>query len=401
LLISIVLLALLYVLFQDYLLLSITIAITAISLYSLFIALHRARKIKDSVFEPSSIKMKMIAGNKESIELNMKTEKPIRISLKHPLKFCNIKPNNFETNNKITIEISPKLAGIYETEYLEAEIISPMKAFAIRKELAFKTSLTVMPRLIPALLRALELLAMLGTRAYETPSITIGRGTEYAETREYLLGDDLKRMDWKATARLQKLMVKQFYQDEGGKMNLVYDLKTAGPITRDKIAREFLETAMALTQDNIPYNIIIIKENETKMINFENHKKALMIAIRYALETIKADYKILYELIEPQSSKEIINLLKLIEEDLKIEEIIPRAFEPTDTIAISCLLGDLTWLTSMHEKLEYYNKRLMLRIPSEIYLDSETLEQAYEDYEKQMKLIATLKKRGIEVRIKQ
>jgi hypothetical protein len=39
----------------------------------------------------------------------------------------------------------------------------------------------------------------------------------------------------------------------------------------------------------------------------------------------------------------------------------------------------------------------MLHIPSKIWLDSSTLEQAYTDYEKQIRLITKLKKIGIEI----
>jgi hypothetical protein len=52
----------------------------------------------------------------------------------------------------------------------------------------------------------------------------------------------------------------------------------------------------------------------------------------------------------------------------------------------------------VHEAVKARDRRLMLHVPSRIWLDSETLEQAYVDYERQLRLMAKLKRLGIEVR---
>jgi uncharacterized protein (DUF58 family) len=51
-------------------------------------------------------------------------------------------------------------------------------------------------------------------------------GTDYAATRAYLPGDDLHRIDWKATARLGKLMVREFHADVASPVITLLD---AGP----------------------------------------------------------------------------------------------------------------------------------------------------------------------------
>ena len=48
-------------------------------------------------------------------------------------------------------------------------------------------------------------------------------GTEYASTRTYVPGDELRRVEWKATARLQKLMMKQFHTETMGTMVALLD----------------------------------------------------------------------------------------------------------------------------------------------------------------------------------
>jgi hypothetical protein len=397
LILSTITLALLYTLFSDTIILLLTIIAITLTIYPLLTTILKTRQLeKKTTIIPNNIQLKIIADTTKTIEIQIKTPKPIKTHIQHPIKFCQTKPQEYTTNNKITIEISPKKAGTYTSEHLETQTNTPLKTFTIKTKIPFKTHITVIPRIIPAIIRALELATMLGT-THEIPAIHIGKGTEYAETREYMPGDDIKHIDWKATARTQKLMIKQYHQDTGGSTNVIYDTKTAGPITKDKTATEFLNTITTLTTQNIPYTITIIdQQNNTKTLKFNNKTEALLLAIKIALQTTETDYTILYELIQPQTTKYIITLLKTIEEQIH-EEKTPQ-LPATDTIAITCLLEDLTWLIDTYHNLKIHNKTLTVHTPSKIWLDSKTLEQAYTDYIKQTKLITTLKKQGIQIK---
>ncbi|MGC9069161.1 MAG: DUF58 domain-containing protein [Thermoprotei archaeon] len=398
LILSTITLILLYALFLDTIILLLTITTILIIIYPLLTTILKIRQLEKKItITPNNIQLRLIADTTKTTEIQIKTPKPIKTLIQHPIKFCQTKPQEYTTNNKITIEISPKKAGIYTSEYLEAQTNTPLKTFTIKTKIPFKTHITVIPRVIPVAIRALELATTLGMTTYETPAEPIGKGTEYAETREYTPGDDLRHIDWKATARTQKLMIKQFHQDTGGTINIIYDTKTAGPITKDKIATEFLKTIITLITQNTPYTITIIdQQNNTKTLKSNNKTKALLTAIKIALQTIETDYTILYELIQPQTIKDTIALLKTIETQIQ-EEKTPQP-QITDTIAITCLLGDLTWLMNTHQTLTTHNKTLTIYTPSKIWLDSKTLEQAYIDYTRQIKLTTTLKKRGIQIK---
>jgi len=45
-------------------------------------------------------------------------------------------------------------------------------------------------------------------------SIFKGRSMNFDELREYVQGDDIKDIDWKATARSQKILVRQYSRQE-------------------------------------------------------------------------------------------------------------------------------------------------------------------------------------------
>lgn len=54
-------------------------------------------------------------------------------------------------------------------------------------------------------------------------SVYKGRSMNFDELREYVTGDDIKDMDWKASARSQKLLVKQYIAEKKHNIMLVLD----------------------------------------------------------------------------------------------------------------------------------------------------------------------------------
>lgn len=53
-----------------------------------------------------------------------------------------------------------------------------------------------------------------------------GSSPEFADYREYVPGDDLRRIDWNAAARFDKYLIKRFIDEKQGR-NCVY-LDTSG-----------------------------------------------------------------------------------------------------------------------------------------------------------------------------
>src|SRR5574344_2814195 len=54
-------------------------------------------------------------------------------------------------------------------------------------------------------------------------SIHKGRSMNFDELREYVQGDDIKDIDWKASARSQKLLVRQYIAERKHNVLLVFD----------------------------------------------------------------------------------------------------------------------------------------------------------------------------------
>jgi len=85
------------------------------------------------------------------------------------------------------------------------------------------------PLLDPLLLKKLERLTLATRRAFagqmkgEKRSVKRGSSVEFADYREYLLGDDLRYVDWNTAARLERLFVKLFIEEEDLYLALLVD----------------------------------------------------------------------------------------------------------------------------------------------------------------------------------
>lgn len=84
--------------------------------------------------------------------------------------------------------------------------------------------------------------------AGQSLSVFKGRGLDFAEVREYVPGDDVRRIDWNVTARLRKPFIKRHVEERELVMILMVDLSPSGHFgTQDQTKRELAaEVAGAL-----------------------------------------------------------------------------------------------------------------------------------------------------------
>ena len=54
-------------------------------------------------------------------------------------------------------------------------------------------------------------------------SRSLGSSVEFSDFREYLMGDDIRRVDWNAYARFERLFIKLFMEEREQRVNLIVD----------------------------------------------------------------------------------------------------------------------------------------------------------------------------------
>lgn len=54
-------------------------------------------------------------------------------------------------------------------------------------------------------------------------SLRKGNSTEFSDFREYMPGDDLRRMDWNVYARLDKLYIREYMEEKEAHVSVLID----------------------------------------------------------------------------------------------------------------------------------------------------------------------------------
>jgi len=104
----------------------------------------------------------------------------------------------------------------------------------------------------------------------------IGHSTEFEQIKDYVLGDDLRTVNWKATAKRNQLMVNQF-QDE--KSQPVYSIIDKGRIMKMPFnGLSLLDYAINATL--VISNVILKKNDKAGMLSFSKKIDNLIVAQR-------------------------------------------------------------------------------------------------------------------------
>ena len=87
---------------------------------------------------------------------------------------------------------------------------------------------------LPAIEETEEFLTILPTLRGEFEVFVSGRGSDLYRLREFADGDAARHIDWKATARSQTLMVKEFTREDERKLKIVFDNPRPGDVNEEE-----------------------------------------------------------------------------------------------------------------------------------------------------------------------
>jgi len=108
--------------------------------------------------------------------------------------------------------------------------------------------------------------------------------------RSYLPGDDVRNVNWKASAREGELVVVEHMKEVGSHILLVLDTRALGYDEADRLASTFLSLANSLWAAGIDFGILVhdgtrVTESSTE----EDQRRSLRSALRAAVSFTKLD----------------------------------------------------------------------------------------------------------------
>ena len=401
---------------SDVLLLAITLALLSTSLSDLLLFRGRIKQLRKVKAKPSQINVRMTAGESRELRLSLNSQAVEDLELENYEKWVRVVSEPYSEYRLVKVEVNPQVSGEYALKSLHCHALSPLKLFRAEIEVPFNLQVKAYPRFLAWIVEAVKFLEYGGEYGLGgLPGKRKGLGLEYFETREYYPGDHPKFIDWKATARLSKLMVKDFYEEVYGSAHLIYDVRSLGPITSDKLASLFLSAALSLAHTGLPVNLTIKSGSETI---FEAEKlgsmETLKIALAYIMETRHVSEWDIYEVCEPKPSLSLLKTLKnakaeglakILELKLKglketpIIERIKQSSQRLEITYICSIIHDSTTLLELSGEVQLKQHRLRILTPAKPWVDVKNLDEAYMLYASYQKVFNALQKHSVTVHL--
>jgi uncharacterized protein (DUF58 family) len=126
-------------------------------------------------------------------------------------------------------------------------------------------------------------LAETSGHAGEFDSPKKGHGLEVHGIREYIPGDSSGRIHWKSTAKLARLMTKEFHDDQRQRVSLILDVSLPGKKTMPPTFLEDVEQAVSLTASYVAHFVkrdfqiqLITPESQTPFDSGQRHLFSLL-----------------------------------------------------------------------------------------------------------------------------
>ena len=206
------------------------------------------------------------------------------IALGSRINFLQITPALVRGTGTSSLELrfATQYAGDYTGSAFDATVSGPLGLFSSTTEIPFVMKYTVYPRLLQVAARTVRLLAV--GEIGETPIDMPGVGSEFYDMRRYLPGDDVRNVNWKASAREGDLMVVEHMREVGSHILLVLDARAQGFNETDRLASTFLTVANSLWGSGIEFSVFVHDgARVTEFSTEENQRRSLRSALHAAV----------------------------------------------------------------------------------------------------------------------
>ena len=181
----------------------------------------------------------------------------------------------YHSRETVTYHLRPLSRGEYNFGYLMCFASSPIGLLRRR----FKAAEPAMVKVYPSfqLLRKYQLLAISGNTLTGVKKIRrLGHSLEFEKIKDYVQGDDVRTINWKATARSNNLMVNTFTD---ARQQQIYCLIDKGrnmkmPFEGMTLLDHSINASLALL------NIALLKQDKAGLITFSNKVSDIVAADR-------------------------------------------------------------------------------------------------------------------------
>jgi len=237
-------------------------------------------------------------------------------------------------NRKLRYDLRPTARGEYHFGYLNAITSTRIGLCARRIQLCSPEMTPVFPSVIQ--MKKYELLAFARISNFEGIKKVrrIGHSYEFEQIKAYSTGDDIRSINWKATARRHNLMVNQYEDERSQQVYTIIDKSRNMhmPFNGLSLLDYSVNTSLVIS------NIALHKHDKTGLITFShrigttlpaerNHsqlKKILQALYHEKPQPFEADYDLLYRAVKNViSSRSLVFLYLNFESPYALDRALP------------------------------------------------------------------------------
>jgi Protein of unknown function DUF58 len=110
------------------------------------------------------------------------------------------------------------------------------------------------------------MLPMIANISTAKPQYGFRRGIEYYGSQLYQPGDELKSVDWKHSAKYNKMITKEFIEFHGQPVVLLVNLAVTDAEAADELAQKTIVAALSLAREQIPAVLAAYDRNVVKLV---------------------------------------------------------------------------------------------------------------------------------------
>jgi uncharacterized protein (DUF58 family) len=155
-----------------------------------------------SIGRDNPVVLSVQSGNQVA-QIRLRDYYPLEFEVSTPTLDASLEANSFQ---ELTYTIHPDSRGEYQWGDIQVRQLSPWGLAWHDWKIPASQTVAVYPDLVG--LRSLSIRLTLENTGTMRQARRIGMGTEFAELREYGIGDDIRLIDWKATARRSRPLVR-------------------------------------------------------------------------------------------------------------------------------------------------------------------------------------------------
>lgn len=256
--------------------------------------IYATRTLPEKLSNGDDNTIEIIISNTNTYTCSIKVidELPVQLQIRDFLITTTLKPAE---EKKLTYTLRPTSRGEYHFGHLNVYSQSPIKFISRKQKYATGAMVPNYPSFLQ--LKKYEFIAFTNRlKNYGLKKIRrIGHTLEFEQIKNYVPGDDVRNINWKATAKRNQVMVNQ-YQDE--KSQPVYSIIDTGrvmkmPFNRLSLLDYAINSTLAIS------NIVMKKNDKAGMFTFSrkvenkvaaDRRKSQMQLILETLYNIETDY---------------------------------------------------------------------------------------------------------------